>query len=170
MSPLSLLTAASFGEAEFLSLPLQERRLPFHVAPRVLVLVLWVSAQLCDLPCLVLSQEEPSTQHPKEEVSHPRSGWMRQGDRTCVLLNFSNCSVFRIWMWWEVYNLFAFKVFVIVWEWMKYVIWIRESNLNLGIYMFPEYGSFNPNVLFPKDNKSSLSALSWETVKNLSLT
>lgn len=37
-----------------------------------------------------------------------------------------------------------------------------ESNLNLGICIFSEYGNFKQNVLLPKDDKSSLSAFSWE--------
>lgn len=50
---------------------------------------------------------------------------------------------------------------------MKHMVllpwYVILSNLQLGIYIFSEYGSFNQNVLLPKDDKSSLSAFSWET-------
>lgn len=46
---------------------------------------------------------------------------------------------------------------------MKYMVCITESNLNLGLYIFLEYGNFDLNVFLSKDDKSSLSAFSWET-------
>lgn len=45
------------------------------------------------------------------------------------------------------------------------MVCVTEFDLNLGIYIFSEYGTFNQNVLLPKDDKSSLSAFSWETSK-----
>lgn len=40
---------------------------------------------------------------------------------------------------------------------------LTEPNLDLEIYVFSAYGTLNQNVFFPKNDKPSLSAFSWET-------
>lgn len=53
---------------------------------------------------------------------------------------------------------------------MKYMVCITESNLNLGLYIFLEYGTFDLNVFLPKDDKSPRPLFLGKQVKNLFLT